>query len=223
MRAADLPWGRYRHLIWDWNGTLLDDTWLCVAVLNDLLASIGRRAIDEPVYRAHFGFPVIDFYAWLGFDVAGEGFARISERFIAGYYQQDAQCALQAQAAAVLTLAQARGWRHSVLSAQREDNLIRQVERVGLSPHFACLNGTSTIHATGKVERGQGWMARQDLSPAGALMIGDTVHDWDVAQAMGVDCLLVAHGHQAAARLAATGAPVVADLGELHALWSRLP
>ena len=34
--------GNYRHVIWDWNGTLLDDAWLCVEVLNGLLARRRR-------------------------------------------------------------------------------------------------------------------------------------------------------------------------------------
>ena len=33
----------YAHVIWDWNGTLLDDAWLCVDVMNGVL-----RAHDLP-------------------------------------------------------------------------------------------------------------------------------------------------------------------------------
>ena len=50
----------YKHIVWDWNGTLLDDAWLCVEVLNQMLSQRGRAAITLEFYRQHFKFPVID-------------------------------------------------------------------------------------------------------------------------------------------------------------------
>ena len=61
---------RYKHIIWDWNGTLLDDTRLCVEVLNELLLRRGKSAITEDDYRQNFNFPVINFYKYLGFDTS---------------------------------------------------------------------------------------------------------------------------------------------------------
>ena len=48
-------------------------------------------------------------------------------------------------------------------------------------------------------------------------MIGDTVHDFEVANAMGVDCVLQSAGHQDAGTLASTGAPVFPNLSEAAA------
>ena len=58
----------YKHAIWDWNGTLLNDTWLCVEVLNGLLARRGRATITRTIIGENFGFPVIHFYEYLGFN-----------------------------------------------------------------------------------------------------------------------------------------------------------
>jgi len=41
------------------------------------------------------------------------------------------------------------------------------------------------------------------------------VHDYEVAQAMGTDCVLVAGGHHSRRRLEATGAPVVDRLDQI--------
>ena len=46
----------YKHAIWDWNGTLLNDTWLCVEVLNSLLAGVACAPITTKDYRENFGF-----------------------------------------------------------------------------------------------------------------------------------------------------------------------
>ena len=44
----------YKHIVWDWNGTLLDDAWLCVEVLNQMLSQRGQTAITLEFYRQHF-------------------------------------------------------------------------------------------------------------------------------------------------------------------------
>ena len=40
---------KYSHILWDWNGTLLDDAWLCVEVMNSMLA---ERDLPQ-IGRAH--------------------------------------------------------------------------------------------------------------------------------------------------------------------------
>jgi len=48
-------------------------------------------------------------------------------------------------------------------------------------------------------------------------MIGDSLHDYEVASNLGVQCLLIAQGHQSYARLAKSGAPILMGLGEISA------
>ena len=75
----------YKHVIWDWNGTLVDDTWLCVEVLNGLLSRRGRRPISEIEYREHFEFPVIKLYEYLGLDTDESNYEQTSREFITDY------------------------------------------------------------------------------------------------------------------------------------------
>lgn len=53
-------------------------------------------------------------------------------------------------------------------------------------------------------------------------MIGDTVHDAEVAAAMGVQCVLYSGGHQPPARLAAAGCPVIPRLSRLPGMLDTL-
>jgi phosphoglycolate phosphatase len=46
-------------------------------------------------------------------------------------------------------------------------------------------------------------------------MVGDTLHDFEVAQHAGIQCILVASGHQSRQRLEKSRAPVVGSLCEL--------
>ena len=52
----------YRNVVWDWNGTLLNDLETGVQTLNDMFARRGMPAFSVEEYRERFGFPVIDFY-----------------------------------------------------------------------------------------------------------------------------------------------------------------
>ena len=208
----------YKHVIWDWNGTLLDDTWLCVEVLNDLLATRGKAAISADDYRMHFGFPVVHFYDYLGFDTDVDSFAAVSHEFINAYEARWLEeCSLHPEAASVLHDLRALGVSHSVLSAAKQEALETGIRHYGIGTHFTELVGCDNIYARGKIEQGQQWLAQGDWSPAEIVLIGDTLHDYEVAETLGADCILIAHGHHCPTRLQATGAPVVESLAELRA------
>src|SRR4051812_22587342 len=98
-----------RHVIWDWNGTLLDDAWLCVDVMNELLLQRGLPQITLADYAALFRFPVRDYYTALGFDFEREPFERVGTAFIEGYAAREAACGLRAGADEILTGVAARG------------------------------------------------------------------------------------------------------------------
>lgn len=206
----------YKHAIWDWNGTLLDDTWLCVEVLNGLLARRGRAPITEADYRTNFGFPVIHFYEYLGFDTDVDSFAQVSREFIGDYEARwFGECVLHPDAHDTLAAMTALGLSHSVLSAAKQEALEAGIAHYGIRGHFTGLVGTDNIYAEGKVARGQHWIGQLPWRTEEVVVIGDTLHDFEVAEAIGTDCILMAHGHHTPERLAATGKRVVHSLREL--------
>lgn len=206
----------YQHAIWDWNGTLLDDTRLCVEVLNGLLAGRGAEPVSETDYRRNFCFPVIRFYEHLGLDTDEESFDRFSREFISVYEARwFEECALHSHAAETLRALSRLGMSHSVLSAAKQEALDRGIRHFGLGEHFTGLVGTDNIHARGKIEQGRKWIAELGRPPGEVVLIGDTLHDLEVAEAIGIDCVLVTHGHHSAERLAASGAVVVDSLPEV--------
>lgn len=201
-----------RHLIWDWNGTLLDDVDLCLEALNGLLTRRARPPIDAAYYRQHFTFPVVRFYEHLGFDLAAEPFADLSVEFIQAYEARRLDCALFPRTQEVLTAATTAGLTMSIISAYHRASLAEIIAHHALGDHFESLEGLDNIYAHGKHDLAAAWLQRTGYAAETCLFIGDTCHDYEVASSLGIPCLLVAHGHQHAARLKATGAPVVADL-----------
>jgi phosphoglycolate phosphatase len=212
---------RYRHVIWDWNGTLLDDLDLCVDVMNDLLGRRSLLLLDRARYHHLFDFPVSAYYERLGFDFSRDSFEKLSAEFISAYDARRWECQLQRGARAVLESLQNGGVTQSVLSAYRQETLQEIVGHFGLTPRFLRILGLDNIYAPSKAELGRSWVAELAVPPGEILLIGDTLHDLAVAQAIGVDCVLVACGHHPEERLKSGTGCVIADLSGLSA-WPGL-
>ncbi len=218
MHIAD-----YRHVIWDWNGTLLDDLDLCLEALNAILARRGMSAIDRARYHAVFDFPVRDCYARLGLPVDDASFHALSMEFIGAYEARRLEPLLQPGAAELLAAIAQRGLTQSILSAYHHESLRVVVRHHGVSEHFTELHGLDNIYAQSKVALGRAFLATLKLPPREVLLIGDTLHDFAVAQELGIDCVLVAHGHHPIERLRGATERVFPDLHALAAALQALP
>ncbi len=210
---------KFKHIIWDWNGTLWDDTWLCVEINNHMLQRRGLPPIDAGVYRDKLCFPVTDYYCELGFDYQQNPYNTLAEEFIEEYTRRRFECDLQAGARELIAAFQAMAVPQAVLSAYEQKALLEAVDYFALAHAFNDVVGLNDIYASGKVENGLKYMAGLAVDPSDVLFIGDTVHDYEVAEAMGVQCVLVANGHNSRARLESCGVPV---LNSLETLRSRL-
>lgn len=203
----------YRRLIWDWNGTLLDDAWLSVEVMSQLRQSRGLAPLGGDEYQQLFGFPLKDYCVRLGF--APEQFASLTAEFSHHYEARRLECSLQAQARQVLAAVQAGGRQQAVLSAYQESYLTQIIDHYGLSGHFAAVAGLENAYAEGKAARGQRLLAELGWDPAEVLLVGDTDHDFEVAALLEVACVLFPSGHQHARRLQARGAILVETLDQV--------
>ena len=205
----------YRHIIWDWNGTLLDDVDYCIGIMNEILRRRGLPEMDRARYHAIFDFPVKNYYERLGFDATKDTFQELSVEFIAGYDAHRWDCTLHSASRATLAAVQATGATQSILSAYRDETLKEIVGHFELTPHFSHLAGLDNIYAHSKAELGRVQVAALGVPLNQIVLIGDTVHDLEVARELGVDCVLVAAGHHPFAKLRQHHDRVLHTLAEL--------
>ncbi|MFA5257394.1 MAG: HAD family hydrolase [Opitutales bacterium] len=201
-----------RHVVWDWNGTLLDDVWLCVDVLNTMLERRGLPKVNNEHYLRNFRFPVVEVYRDFGFDITNGAFERMSAEYIDAYQARREQCALHADAHEVLAALKKAGYGQSILSAYRQDMLDSMISGMKLDHYFDYLAGNSNIYAASKVDYGRRLLEKIGVAKDEVVMIGDTEHDHEVANELGIPCILLAHGHNERPRLEKTGAKVLPDL-----------
>lgn len=205
---------RQENVVWDWNGTLLDDVAVSVGALNRMLGRRGLPKVTLEEYRAKFGFPVRPFYEGLGFDFGRDDWDGVSREYVRDYDALSGEVWLTEGAVEVLAELKAEGRRLYVLSALQEDLLLGMLERFGIRRYFDGVCGALDIYADGKVERGRSMVGRYAIDPGNTLMVGDTLHDAEVAEALGFDVCLYAGGHNSEARLREKGRVVgrMADL-----------
>ena len=210
---------QYKHIIWDWNGTLLDDGWLFVDVMNTILKRRKMNTITLEKYRDIFEFPVKNYYIKLGFDLEKEPFEESGMEFIRGYESRRYEAQLYPQVILLLSELQTIGISHSILSAQHQTLLDDLTQYYNIHDYFIKIIGLDNHYAHSKVENGIRWVNRLKLNPQEILLIGDTDHDFEVAETIGINCLLLSHGHHSPARLQKTGAAVFQGLNDVFQLF----
>ena len=192
-------------ILWDWNGTLADDAYASLLVVNDILAKRDMPPITMEQYYQYIDTPISRFYEHL-FDLNVVTMDEITREF-QEFYPRHFHSLHQGVPELLV-----------ILSSGYQETLERDLRKFHIEGYFDAVLGSSDTLATGKVQRGLDWMAQQRILPQGMVMIGDTLHDFDTAKAMGVPCILCAIGHQSREDLLTAGVPVVDQFSQLESL-----
>lgn len=182
-------------VIWDWNGTLLDDVEVARAAMNTVLRTRDLAEIpDDEAYRRVFGFPIRAFYARLGVDDAE--FVAAADEYLARFAASVGTASLHPDARTTLAAVEALDVEQVLISATPEDTLERQLAPHALSHHFAQIRGITDVYAASKEDVVATWLAASGHEPGRVLMVGDTNHDEEIADALHVRFIRFRNGHQ---------------------------
>lgn len=206
---------KYNHIIWDWNGTLLNDVDYCRRIINRILLKNNLPELSLEKYREIFTFPVQDYYKAAGLDFSKTSFEILGKDFIDEYEEKKLSCDLFANVVDVLSSINKAGIGQSVLSAYLHDNLVNILNQYNLSQYFDNVIGLDNIYAGSKTHLGLSLVEKLKLPKDEILFVGDTLHDAEVAEAMGVNCILISNGHQLKEKLMVNGNIVLDEMIQL--------
>jgi phosphoglycolate phosphatase-like HAD superfamily hydrolase len=200
-----------KHLVWDWNGTLLDDLHLVVSSTNTAFTSVGARNVDADEHRRTFRRPVAEFYAeMLGRAVDADEFGRLDRIFHDAYRLGLTDISLAADAMAAI-----KSWpgSQSLLSMWFHSELVPAVETYGLAGLFARIDGVRT-EVGGDLKAGHLARHLTELGIDGTqvVMIGDSLDDAYAAESVGGSAVLYTGGFTDPDRLRGSGYPVADTL-----------
>lgn len=211
-----------KHIIWDFNGTLLNDVDLSVRADNGVFAELGLPPITLEDYRRHMTAPVRDFYAALGVDLRVHTYETISRLWLAIFNAGALDAGLVPGALDAVRRLHEAGRSQSVLSASYEPSLLAQCEALGLTPYMRAIDGLENEDAGRKTAIGRRQLSRLGLRGEDAVLVGDMASDAELARELGAACVLVPWGHNSEERLRACGCPVAGSFPALEALLGRL-
>jgi len=146
---------QYSNIIWDWNGTLLDDVKLCFEIMNKLLISRSLPTLTLNRYKEIFTFPVKEYYIKAGHDFSKETFEKISVDFIDEYEANKSNCKLFPFSSKILNKFRSLHFRQHLLSAYKQQSLIEILKNYDISEYFTLIKGLDHIHADTKIEIGK--------------------------------------------------------------------
>jgi phosphoglycolate phosphatase len=203
-------------IIWDWNGTLLDDAEICLSSINKMLKARNLPELLLEKYRDVFTFPVIEYYQKVGFDFTIEQWEPVAMEFINLYLGALPGCGLTPFAVETLNQFKQKGYRQAIISAMQHEALIKSVTELGIQQYFEYIGGIGDHYGGGKIDNARDYFGKAGLHPSQITLIGDTIHDSEVAAELQCRCILVATGHQSHHRLLRTGLPVIENLSEIN-------
>ena len=204
----------YTHIIWDWNGTLLNDIHASLTSVNDMLDLRGMEHIDIDFYRECIGVPIIKFYERV-FDMKKEDYSVIIKQYNDGYLHHLKDCGLTDGAREAIAFFNKCGMHQAVVSSSNNEQLCRKVSDYGLENCFEAVLGSADFYAGSKIDRARDYIEKTGEGDKKILVIGDLEHDYDMAKELGADCALLTSGHEHISRLKKTGAVLIDNLFEL--------
>jgi len=187
---------KYKHIIWDYNGTLLNDVDLCVEIMNKMLKLRNLPLISIEKYKQIFDFPVKDYYQRAGINFKLESFDIVGLEFIKDYDLRTNELQLHEGSIDFLNLIFETGISQSILSARNQKQLSDEINRFKIEKLFSAISGLNDNYASGKNSNGQKLISNIKIPKNQIILIGDTIHDFEIAESNGIDCIIITHGHQ---------------------------
>lgn len=207
----------YQYIFWDWNGTIIDDVGVALGAVNQMLQERDYPAITLQRYRELMDTPIIHFYEPI-FDLKKYPFEEIADEF-QRLYQKGAP---QPYAAVpdLLQQFQEQGRCQIVLSSSQRKSILASLNVLRFHKYFDAVLGADDIYAQSKVDRAVDYIQQNQIAPEQCVLIGDTVHDYEVADRMGIACVLLSCGHDDRESLQKCGCEVCEHPGQLSGVIS---
>jgi phosphoglycolate phosphatase-like HAD superfamily hydrolase len=204
------------HIVWDWNGTLLNDNDAIIGATNAAFAELGLEPLTLERYRALYCVPVPKFYERLMGRLPTDAEWEVMDEIFHRYYAEHrVRCGLTEGAVELLTGWRSAGHSQSLLSMYVHEELVPLVRGFGIEPHFVRVDGRTGPSGGSKAEHMVRHLkALAGIEPTRTVVIGDAADDAVAALHVGARAVLYTGGSHSRASLEGVGVPVVDTLEE---------
>ncbi len=204
----------YKYIFWDWNGTLLDDAEAAWKAVNKMLENRVLAPITFQQYKEYIDVPIIRFYEKV-MDMSKEDMESISVEFDTLWKTNLKTSPLAMGTNEILDAISKKGAEQYIFSSSRNELIEPLLDNFSLSRYFKRVLGAPDRYVGSKAQRTRDYILNNNIPVNETLFIGDMLHDSEVAEFVGADCILVSNGHQCEKALKTSGRIVLSSLSEL--------
>ncbi len=208
---------RFDCVIWDWNGTLIDDVRIACGAVNDILDQLGREPIDMNDYY-HLMRDGMDHYYDYLFYPDKAPFEQLVVWFSKYYDNRVKTASLHSGTYETLSKLHQAGVLQTIVSSSHKDKVRRDASAFEIDEFFDEILGADDLLIKSKTERAKLYLERKGISPDRTLVVGDMIHDMETAAGIGAECVIIPKGHQSESVLVKKGAAVIKDISEVVSL-----
>lgn len=202
-----MDFSKYKLIVWDFNGTILDDAKLCYELTNQSLREAGKEEVDFARWRKAYQHPIRNMYAALGLELPEEEYKEVATRWLRRYEEARVGCKIHHGVTNFFNFHREASRRQVLLSAHQHEYVLDSVRHLGIEEVFECILGNERA-GDRKEENARRLLDDVQVRGEETLFVGDTSHDHEVAEEVGADCVLLSVGHDCPERIAATGRPI---------------
>ena len=195
---------KYRLLVFDWDGTIIDSA---SGIAECIRLAAGDLGLDVPTREqaSHvIGLGLHDALRYAVPQLRPEQMAEFVARYRHHFLKcEDAMGLFEGMRELIESASRQRTL--SIATGKSRRGLDRALQATGLGPYFRASRCADETHPKPHPAMLHELMDELDVPTEAALMIGDTSHDLDMARAAGVDSLAVTYGAHPEAGLRACG------------------
>ncbi len=204
----------YSTIVWDFNGTLIDDVNAALLSVNDMLRKRNQPEIDLLRYKWAVDSPISKFYDKI-FIPGTVDLNRDCYEFDEGYERHLSKNPIMNGALQIVRHFHDIGKTQVVISASQIDKVRNRLKEISLFEYFDDILARKDLMAKDKLYLAERYFSEHEITPSKTLVIGDCVADFQMAEALSCDCVLTTQGHQGREEFKATTATIIDSLLEL--------
>jgi phosphoglycolate phosphatase len=185
-------------IIWDWNGTILNDVDNNINAVNIILQKRNLPAISKEEYRRKIKIPIKQFYNDIGLRINDAETYNLITNDYWEYYNKDYRniTKINNDIENILNKLNGNGINNYLLSATQHDELIKQVKDKGMEIYFKDIIGNNNNEVKSKLDKAQELIKNENIKTDNTILVGDMINDYELAKELGVKCILYSNGHQ---------------------------
>ena len=186
------------HIIWDYNGTVINDVDASVAAVNDMLTSRGLPTTTKTEYTDTVSLPLDKYYSGLG--ITDADMSKLSQEFRKYCKKHENLINVFSDFYIVIEQAINLGIKNILISSLYNEFLFSDLEKHDLIKYFDKIIGMNDTLVGSKFENAKTYIKQNELNPNNILFVGDLISDAQIAKKLGAKCVLIPNGHNSKQR-----------------------